>query len=227
MKMKKRLVVCVSGGGTNLQAIIGGCKPGEKIENAEIVAVISSAHGVKALERADENQIPTVVVRPKDYSLRERFDEALTQAIMAYQPDLIVLAGFLVQVPAILLKKCPAINIHPALIPAFCGRGMYGLKVHKAVLEKGAKVTGATVHFVDASLDTGPIIAQLPVPVKEGDSPEILQQRVMEKAEWKILPWAINHIVNERIWLEDGKVMCYNVTPLDCLSGWSAYPGVL
>lgn len=229
MTEKKRIVVCVSGGGTNLQAIIDACEPGGRIENAEVAAVISNVTGVKALERAKKHQIPTAVVRPKDYDDRERFNEDLTQIILTHRPDLIVLAGFLVQIPTILLESFhgPVINIHPALIPSFCGKGMYGLKVHEAVLAKGVKVTGATVHFVDASLDTGPIIAQLPVPVCEGDTPEILQRRVMEKAEWKILPWAINHIVNGRIWLENGNVVLDNVSPLDWLSGWSAYPGVL
>lgn len=219
--MKKKLVVCVSGGGTNLQAIIDACEPGGWIENAEVAAVISNVPGVKALERAEKKQIPTEVIRPKDYSDRERFNEALVQAIMHYRPDLVVLAGFLVKVPAKLMEKCSVINIHPSLIPAFCGEDMYGLKVHEAVLAKGVKVTGATVHFVDANLDTGPIIVQLPVPVKEGDTPEILQRRVMECAEWKILPWAINHITRERIWLEDGVVKSENVTPLDQLIGWS------
>lgn len=226
---KARIVVCVSGGGTNLQAIIDECVPGGKIEYAEVVAVVSNVAGAYALERAKEHQIPTEVVRLKDYSYRERFNEALTQTVLKYQPDLIVLAGFLVKIPKLLLDKCgcPIINIHPSLIPAFCGEGMYGLKVHEAVLAKGVKVTGATVHFVDANLDTGPIIAQLPVPVREGDTPEVLQKRVMECAEWKILPWAINHITRGRIWLEDGKVHYSNVTPLDQLSGWSVYQGAL
>lgn len=223
MAVKKRIVVCVSGGGTNLQAIIDGCEPGGRIENAEVVAVVSNVAGVKALERAEKHQIPTVVIQHKDYSDRERFNEALTQVVLTYQPDLIVLAGFLAQIPKLLLEKCscPITNIHPALIPSFCGKGMYGLRVHEAVLAKGAKVTGATVHFVDADLDTGPIIAQLPVPVYEDDTPEILQKRVMECAEWKILPWAINHIVNGRIWLEDRKVRYENVTPINHLIGWS------
>lgn len=223
MAEKKRIVVCVSGGGTNLQAIIDGCEPGGRIENAEVVAVVSNVAGVKALERAAKHQIPAAVVRPKDYDDRARFNEDLTQIIMTYRPDLIVLAGFLVQIPTILLENFhgPVINIHPSLIPSFCGKDMYGLKVHEAVLAKGVKVTGATVHFVDANLDTGPIIAQLPVPVYEGDTPEILQRRVMEKAEWKILPWTINHIVNGRIWLDDGTVKFENVTCLDQLIGWS------
>ena len=209
---KKRVVVCVSGGGTNLQAIIDGCEPGGRIENAEVVAVVSNVAGVKALERAAAHQIPAAVVRPKDYDDRARFDEDLTQIIMTYRPDLIVLAGYLVQVPTMLLEnfRGSVINIHPALIPSFCGKGMYGLKVHEAVLKKGVRVTGATVHFVDANLDTGPIIAQLPVPVCEGDTAEVLQRRVMEKAEWKILPWAINHIVNGRIWL-DGETVAYKM----------------
>lgn len=229
MAEKKRIVVLVSGGGTNLQAIIDECKPGGSIENGEVVAVVSSALGVKALERATKHQIPTAVVQPKDYANRECFDEALTQILLTYQADLIVLAGYLVQVPKLLLDKFdgPVINIHPALIPSFCGKGMYGLKVHEAVLRKGVQVTGATVHFVDAELDTGPIIAQLPVPVRIGDTPEILQKRVMEMAEWEILPWAINHIVNGRIWLEDGEVVYEDVTPLEVMSGWSNYTGVL
>ena len=184
-----RVTVCVSGGGTNLQAIIDRIQDGT-IRNAQIVQVISNNAGAYALERAAKAGIPGICVSPKDYPDREAFNEALLAKINEVSPDLIVLAGFMVAVPK---QICAAyagkiINIHPALIPSFCGKGHYGLHVHEKVLERGVKVTGATVHFVDENLDTGPIILQKAVDIMEDDTPETLQRRVMEQAEWVILP---------------------------------------
>ena len=194
-----RVVVMVSGGGTNLQAIIDAVKTGD-ITNTEIVAVISNNYDVYALERAKKAGIEGVVVSPKDYSDRAKFNEALLDKVDSYNPDLIVLAGFLVVIPEAMIDKYEnkIINIHPSLIPSFCGTGYYGLKVHEAALERGVKLTGATVHYVDKGTDTGPIIMQKAVEVKEGDTPEILQRRVMEEAEWKLLPAAINKIANSK-----------------------------
>lgn len=194
-----RVVVMVSGGGTNLQAIIDAVKTGD-ITNTEIVAVISNNYDVYALERAKKAGIEGVVVSPKDYSDRAKFNEALLDKVDSYNPDLIVLAGFLVVIPEAMIDKYEnkIINIHPSLIPSFCGTGYYGLKVHEAALERGVKLTGATVHYVDKGTDTGPIIMQKAVEVKEGDTPEILQRRVMEEAEWKLLPAAINKIANNK-----------------------------
>lgn len=195
-----KICVCVSGGGTNLQAIIDSIDNGT-ITNAEIVRVISNNKGAFALERAKEHNIDALAVSPKDYETRELFNEALLAAIDEVQPDLVVLAGFLVVIPEKLIQKYRnrIINIHPSLIPSFCGTGYYGLKVHEAALERGVKVTGATVHFVDEGTDTGPIILQKAVEVLPDDTPKALQQRVMEQAEWKILPQAINDIANGRI----------------------------
>ena len=190
-----KVLVCVSGGGTNLQAIIDSVNNGT-IRNTEIVGVISNNRNAYALERAAQNGIKAEVVSPKDYADREDFNKALLAAMDSYEPDLIVLAGFLVVIPKIVIEKYEGciINIHPSLIPSFCGTGYYGLKVHVAALERGVKVTGATVHFVDAGTDTGPIILQKAVEVEAGDTPEVLQKRVMEQAEWKILPKAIDMI---------------------------------
>ena len=196
-----RVGVLVSGGGTNLQAIIDALEEG-KITNTEIEVVISNKKDAYALERAKKHNIEAVCVSPKDYETREDFEKALTDTIDSYNLDLIVLAGFLVVLPQSLTAKYPnkIINIHPSLIPSFCGKGYYGLKVHEKALERGVKITGATVHFVDEGTDTGPIIYQKAVEVLPGDTPEILQKRVMEQAEWKILPMAINAIANgERI----------------------------
>ncbi len=192
-----RVVVMVSGGGTNLQAIIDAVKSGD-ITNTEIVAVISNNYDVYALERAKKAGIEDVVVSPKDYLDRQEFNKALLDKVNSYKPDLIVLAGFLVVIPEAMIDEYEnkIINIHPSLIPSFCGTGYYGLKVHEAALERGVKLTGATVHYVDKGTDTGPIIMQKAVEVKEGDTPEILQRRVMEEAEWKLLPAAINKIAN-------------------------------
>lgn len=202
-----RVLVCVSGGGTNLQAIIDGIDKG-LILNTEIVRVISNNRSAYALERARAAGIEGVCVSPKDYADREQFNEAFLKAVDEAAPDLIVLAGFLVVIPQMLIRKYEnrIINIHPSLIPSFCGTGYYGLKVHEAALERGVKVTGATVHFVDEGTDTGPIILQKAVAVKDGDTPETLQRRVMEEAEWVILPWAINLIANGKVTVQDGKV---------------------
>ena len=192
-----RVVVMVSGGGTNLQAIIDAVEDGI-IRNAEIVGVISNNKNAYALERAAKHNIPAKCISPRDFGSRDIFNEKLLEETNGYKPDLIVLAGFLVMIPAAMTEKYKGriINIHPSLIPSFCGVGYYGLKVHEAALARGVKVTGATVHYVDGGMDTGPIILQKAVEVEEGDTPEILQRRVMEQAEWVILPRAINMIAN-------------------------------
>ena len=202
-----RVVVCVSGGGTNLQAILDGIDKG-LILNTEIVRVISNNIGAYALERAAGAGIDAVCVSPKDYKDREQFNEALMQAVEEARPDLIVLAGFLVVIPPELIRRYEnrIINIHPSLIPSFCGTGYYGLKVHEAALRRGVKVTGATIHFVDEGTDTGPILMQKAVEVRENDTPESLQRRVMEEAEWVILPWAVNLLANGNVTVQDGRV---------------------
>ncbi len=201
------IVVCVSGGGTNLQAIIDKINNGE-ISNARIVGVISNNYGVKALERAASAGIDAKVVSPKDFASREEFNDALLKTVKEYEPGLVVLAGFLVNIPEAFVKefKEKIINIHPSLIPSFCGVGYYGLKVHEAVLKRGVKVTGATAHFVDEGTDTGPIILQKAVYVEPDDTPKTLQQRVMEQAEWEILPLAIDHFANNRLHVTGSKV---------------------
>ena len=202
-----RVVVCVSGGGTNLQAIIDGIARGA-IFHTEIVRVVCNNPGVRALERAKEAGIESVCVSPKDYGDREQFEAALIRSVDEAAPDLIVLAGFMVKVPEGLIKKYEhrIINVHPSLIPAFCGTGYYGLRVHEAVLARGVKITGATVHFVDDGMDTGPIIMQKAVEVHEDDTPETLQKRVMQEAEWVILPWCINLIAAGQVKVENGRV---------------------
>lgn len=194
-----KIAVMVSGGGTNLQAIIDGIDSGT-ITNTQITAVISNNQNAYALTRAKEHGIPAFCISPKSYDTREAFNDALLNEVNKLQVDLIVLAGYLVKIPEAMVHAYShrIINIHPSLIPSFCGVGFYGLHVHEAVLEKGVKVTGATVHYVDEGMDTGEIIAQKAVEVCEGDTPEILQKRVMEQAEWKLLPAAINMIANER-----------------------------
>ena len=194
-----RVAVLVSGGGTNLQAIIDAVKDGT-ITNTELVAVISNNANAYALTRAKENGIEALCISPKDYADRADFHKALLEKINELKVDLIVLAGYLVKIPEEMVHQYShrIINIHPSLIPSFCGVGYYGLHVHEAVLENGVKVTGATVHYVDEGMDTGEIIAQKPVMVEEGDTPEILQKRVMEQAEWKLLPAAINMIANQK-----------------------------
>ena len=206
-----KVAVCVSGGGTNLQAIIDAID-NKTITNTEISAVISNNPGAYALERAKKHGIEAVCISPKEYADREAFNQAFLEKLDSYQEDLVVLAGFLVVIPEIMVKKYKnrIINIHPSLIPSFCGTGYYGIKVHEGVLKRGVKVTGATVHFVDEGTYTGPIILQKAVLVKQDDTPEILQRRVMEEAEWKIMPEAINLIANGRVSVEDGKVMIAN-----------------
>ena len=190
--------VLVSGGGTNLQAIMDAMDAG-KITNATLEVVISNKKDAYALERAKSKGIEAVAVSPKDYYTREDFNKALLETIDSYDLDLIVLAGFLVVLPAELVQKYEnkIINIHPSLIPSFCGDGFYGLKVHEKALERGVKITGATVHFVDEGTDTGPIIKQKAVEVQPDDTPEVLQRRVMEEAEWQILPEVINELANK------------------------------
>ena len=192
-----RVLVMVSGGGTNLQAIIDRVAD-KTITNTELVGVISNNPGVFALERAEKVGIPHEVVSAKDFDTRDAFNEALLARVDAYAPDLIVLAGFLVVIPPKMIEKYERriINIHPSLIPSFCGTGYYGLKVHEAALARGVKVSGATVHYVDAGTDTGPIILQKAVEVLPDDTPKALQQRIMEQAEWILLPQAINMIAN-------------------------------
>lgn len=195
-----RVGVLVSGGGTNLQAILDAIDAGT-IRNAKVEVVISNNAGAFALERAKKHGIPAECLSPKEFASREEFNEALVAKIDSYHLDLIVLAGYLVKIPAAMIEKYrnKIINIHPSLIPSFCGVGYYGLKVHEAALARGVKVTGATVHFVDSGMDTGPILLQKAVEVQDGDTPETLQRRVMEQAEWKLLPQAIDLIANEKI----------------------------
>ena len=202
-----KMAVLVSGGGTNLQAIIDAIDSG-KITNAEISVVISNNANAYALERAKHHGIESLCVSPKNFETREEFNQKLLEAIQSYGVDLVVLAGCLVVIPEIMVKAYPnkIINIHPALIPSFCGTGYYGLKVHEGVLKRGVKVTGATVHFVDEGTDTGPIILQKAVEVRQDDTPEILQRRVMEEAEWQIMPEAINLIANNKVQVIDGLV---------------------
>lgn len=202
-----RLAVMVSGGGTNLQALIDAADSG-RIRNAQIVAVISNKKDAYALERAEKHGIKNCCISPKDFADREAFGQALVDALDEEKVDLVVLAGYLVILPEILIQKYRnhIINIHPSLIPSFCGIGYYGLRVHERVLARGVKVTGATVHFVDEGTDTGPIILQKAVEVRQDDTPEILQRRVMEEAEWKILPQAVDLIANGRVSMTDGKV---------------------
>ncbi len=203
-----KIVVCVSGGGTNLQAILDAAEQG-RITGTEIIAVISNNIKARALERAASHKIPGIVISPKNYPDRETFNEAFAAKMRELAPDLVVLAGFLVRIPPQMVADFSnrIVNIHPSLIPSFCGVGYYGLKVHEKVLERGVKVTGATVHFVNEGMDEGPIIAQKAVYVEENDTPEILQRRVMEQAEWILLPKAIDDIANGRIAVVEDKVV--------------------
>ena len=202
-----KIAVLVSGGGTNLQAIIDKIAEGV-ITNTEIAVVISNNKNAYALERAKQAGIEAVCVSPKDYENREQFNQEFLKTLDSYQVDLVVLAGFLVVIPPAMIQKYEnrIINIHPSLIPSFCGTGYYGLKVHEGVLSRGVKVTGATVHFVDEGTDTGPIILQKAVEVEQDDTPEILQRRVMEQAEWIIMPKAIDLIANGKVSVVDGRV---------------------
>ena len=203
-----KIAVLVSGGGTNLQAIIDKIAEGV-ITNTEIAVVISNNKNAYALERAKQAGIEAVCVSPKDYENREQFNQEFLKTLDSYQVDLVVLAGFLVVIPPAMIQKYEnrIINIHPSLIPSCCGTGYYGLKVHEGALARGVKVTGATVHFVDEGTDTGPIILQKAVEVQNGDTPEILQRRVMEQAEWEILPRAIHLIANGKVTVKDKKAV--------------------
>ena len=200
-----KIAVLVSGGGTNLQAIIDAVADGG-IKDTEITAVISNNRNAFALERAKKAGIEALVVAPKDYEDRAQFNQALLDTLNSLKVDLIVLAGYLVVIPEAVIEAYPnkIINIHPSLMPAFCGTGYYGLKVHEAALKRGVKVVGATVHFVDKGTDTGPIIMQKAVAVENGDTPEILQRRVMEQAEWKLLPAVIDKIAHGKVRVTDG-----------------------
>ena len=202
-----KVAVLVSGGGTNLQAIIDAMDNGT-ITNAKIEVVISNNPNAYALERARKHNIKSLCISPKSYENLAAFNADILEKLNEYKVDLVVLAGFLVVIPPEMIAQYRnrIINIHPSLIPSFCGTGFYGLKVHEGALSRGVKVTGATVHFVDEGTDTGPIILQKAVAVEEDDTPEILQRRVMEQAEWKIMPQAIDLIANGRVKVEDGKV---------------------
>ena len=202
-----KIAVLVSGGGTNLQAVIDAIDNGT-ITNTEIKVVISNNKNAYALERAKNHGIEALCISPKDYEDRAKFNESFLEKLNSYEVDLVVLAGFLVVIPEMMIKQYRnrIINIHPSLIPSFCGTGFYGLKVHEGVLTRGVKVTGATVHFVDGGMDTGPIIFQKAVEVKQDDTAKVLQQRVMEEAEWLILPKAIDAIANGKITITEGKV---------------------
>ena len=200
-----RVGILAAGGGTNLQAIIDAVESG-KITDVELSFVLSNKPGVRALERARAHGIKDIVVDMKSFADREDFNQKLSETIDAENPDLIVLAGMMIMMPAALVRKYHnrIINVHPALIPAFCGKGFYGLKPHEAVLKSGVKVTGATVHFVDEVYDHGAIIMQKAVYVQNGDTPEVLQHRVMEEAEWQILPRTIDLIAHGRVTVKDG-----------------------
>lgn len=203
-----KIAVFVSGGGTNLQAIIDKIESGE-ITNTRIEVVISNNPNAHALERAKRHGIKALCISPKDFDNRESFNKRLLEVTDSYQVDLIVLAGCLVVIPKEMVEcyRMKMINIHPSLIPSFCGKGYYGLKVHEAALKRGVKITGATVHFVDEGTDTGPILLQKAVEVREKDSPESLQKRVMQEAEWVILPRAIDLIANHKVVIDRDRVL--------------------
>ncbi|WP_026660833.1 phosphoribosylglycinamide formyltransferase [Butyrivibrio sp. AC2005] len=208
------IAVLVSGGGTNLQAIIDAVENGT-ITNTKIGMVFSNNRNAYALERAKKHGIKTEVLVPKEFENRDAFNEAFYNLLVTENPDLIVLAGCLVVIPEKIVKAFSGriINIHPSLIPSFCGTGYYGLKVHEKVLERGVRVSGATVHFVDEGTDTGPIIFQKPVMIRPDDTAKSLQQRIMEQAEWKLLPKAIDLIANNKVKVVDGKVVIEDYDP--------------
>jgi phosphoribosylglycinamide formyltransferase-1 len=203
-----KIAVLVSGGGTNLQAIFDAIDAGT-IHNTTVSVVISNNPGAYALERARKKGVEALYISPKDFASRDAFNEAFLAKLDSYAVDLVVLAGFLVVIPPEMIRRYPnrIINIHPSLIPSFCGKGYYGLKVHEAALARGVKITGATVHFVDDGTDTGPIILQKAVAVEPGDTPQVLQRRVMEQAEWQILPQTIDLIARGRVTVADGQVI--------------------
>lgn len=206
-----KIAVLVSGGGTNLQAVMDAIDD-QTITNTKIEVVISNNKNAYALERAAKKGIPNLCISPKDFADRAEFNRVFLEKLNSYHVDLVVLAGFLVVIPPEMIAeyKNKIINIHPSLIPSFCGVGYYGLHVHEKALERGVRVTGATVHFVDTGTDTGPIILQKAVEVRQGDTPEVLQRRVMEEAEWKILPKAIDLIANNKVSVQNGKVCIEN-----------------
>lgn len=203
-----KIAVCVSGGGTNLQAILDAIDNGT-ITNTQVSVVISNNPNAYALERAKNHGIEAICISPKNYATRDEFNKDFLAKLNSYEVDLVVLAGFLVVIPEEMIRayRNRIINIHPSLIPSFCGTGFYGLKVHEGVLERGVKVTGATCHFVDEGTDTGPIILQKAVEVLQTDTPEVLQKRVMEQAEWVIMPKAIDMIANGKVSVVDGKTV--------------------
>ena len=203
-----RVLVCVSGGGTNLQALIDAVEQGS-VTDTEIVQVISNNRNAYALQRAAAHGIRGVCVSPKDFPERAAFYDSFLQAVDDAAPDLIVLAGFLVVLPEAMIRKYRnrILNIHPSLIPSFCGAGYYGLKVHEEALKRGVRVTGATVHFVDEGTDTGPIVLQKAVSVMDGDTPAVLQRRVMEEAEWILLPEAVELFAQGKITVKDGRAV--------------------
>lgn len=207
LKDKVKIAVLVSGGGTNLQALIDAEKRGE-LGKGKISLVLSSKEGVYALERASQNNIPSLVLARKDYADIKDYSKALAQKLVEENIELVVLAGFLTIIDEQVYQKFPnkILNVHPALIPSFCGKGYYGLKVHQTALEKGVKISGATVHIVTPECDAGPIVLQKAVEVKEGDTPESLQRRIMEEAEWKILPEAVRLFCDGKIEIKDDKV---------------------
>ncbi len=207
--------VLVSGGGTNLQAIINAVEHGE-ISDVKIVSVVSNNPGAYALERAAAHGLDGVCISPKDFADREQYAKALLAHLKETETDLVVLAGFLVVIPPMIVEAFPnrIINIHPSLIPSFCGTGYYGLKVHEEALRRGVKVTGATVHFVDSGTDTGPIILQKAVEIRDDDTPQSLQLRVMQHAEWRLLPEAIDLIAHGRVQVENGRT---RILPEDIL----------
>ena len=207
--------VLVSGGGTNLQAIINAVEHGE-ISDVKIVSVVSNNPGAYALERAAAHGLDGVCISPKDFADREQYAKALLAHLKETETDLVVLAGFLVVIPPMIVEAFPnrIINIHPSLIPSFCGTGYYGLKVHEEALRRGVKVTGATVHFADSGTDTGPIILQKAVEIRDDDTPQSLQLRVMQHAEWRLLPEAIDLIAHGRVQVENGRT---RILPEDIL----------
>ena len=209
-----RVAVLVSGGGTNLQAIIDRIEDGT-IKNTEIAMVISNNPNAKALERAEKHNIPAQCISPKNFESRELFNKVLLDTLLDLNVDLIVLAGFMVVIPPEMIRsfRNRIINVHPSLIPSFCGTGYYGLRVHEAALARGVKVSGATVHFVDEGTDTGPIILQKAVEVKNGDTPEVLQRRIMEQAEWQIMPRTIDLIAAGKVKVVDGHVIIEEENP--------------
>lgn len=202
----KNIVVLVSGGGTNLQALIDAQERGE-IKGGKISCVISSKEGAYALERAAKAGIPSVVLPRKEYADKKEYSQAILEELNRQKADLVVLAGFMIILDEVVTKAYPykIINVHPALIPSFCGEGYYGLKVHEKALEYGVKISGATIHFVNEEADAGAIILQGAVDIANDETPETLQKKIMENVEWKLLPKAVSLFCEDRITIRDGK----------------------